>query len=85
MGCPECGSAFLCKVGDGTERVVESLREHFPEARVLRIDRDAVRGEAAWERVLARIAEGDADILVGTQMLQGPPLPPGHPGRDRGG
>ncbi|MCA1671275.1 MAG: primosomal protein N', partial [Actinobacteria bacterium] len=69
MGCPECGSAFLCKVGHGTERVVESLREHFPAARVLRLDRDAVRGQAAWERVLARIAEGDADILVGTQML----------------
>jgi len=69
MGCPECGSAFLCKVGHGTERVVESLREHFPAARVLRIDRDAVRGRAAWERVLARIAAGDADILVGTQML----------------
>ncbi|MGH8567569.1 MAG: primosomal protein N', partial [Gammaproteobacteria bacterium] len=69
MGCPECGSAFLCKVGHGTERVVESLGEHFPAARVLRIDRDAVRGQAAWERVLARIAEGDADILVGTQML----------------
>jgi primosomal protein N' (replication factor Y) (superfamily II helicase) len=69
MGCPECGSAFLCKVGHGTERVVESLREHFPAARILRLDRDAVRGQAAWERVLARIAEGDADILVGTQML----------------
>ncbi len=68
-GCPACRSADLRRIGHGTERVVEALREHFPEAGVLRIDRDAVRGQAAWEEVLARIAAGDADILVGTQML----------------
>ncbi|MGH8585496.1 MAG: hypothetical protein ACREWE_04710 [Gammaproteobacteria bacterium] len=39
------------------------------QGRMLHIDRDAARGQAAWERVLQRIADGDADILIGTQML----------------
>jgi primosomal protein N' (replication factor Y) len=45
------------------------LAERFPEARVLRVDRDAARSRKQWEALVARIYSGEADILVGTQML----------------
>ncbi|MCB1888582.1 MAG: primosomal protein N' [Rhodocyclaceae bacterium] len=67
--CPQCGNQDIHAFGRGTQRVEERLGELFPDARVLRLDRDAVRSRPQWEALLARIAAGDADILVGTQMM----------------
>jgi len=66
--CPQCG--FLVKpVGQGTERIEETLAEVFPGAPIARLDRDAVRRRGDMESVVARIASGEARILVGTQMV----------------
>ncbi|MDO9600146.1 MAG: primosomal protein N' [Azoarcus sp.] len=67
--CPSCGNQDIQPFGRGTQRVEARLVELFPEARVLRVDRDAARTRAQWERLLDTIAAGEADILVGTQMM----------------
>ena len=67
--CPDCGSAHLQQLGQGTERAEGTLRELFPQAPVLRIDRDSTRGRRSLETKLARINSGGPGILVGTQML----------------
>ncbi len=67
--CPECGSVDLRPLGQGTERIEQALREHFPERRVLRIDRDATRRKGSMEELLAEAVSGGAEILIGTQML----------------
>jgi len=65
--CPECGNLDLQAFGRGTQRVELSLREIFPQAQVLRLDSDAVRGRSRLEDLLERATR--ADILVGTQIL----------------
>ena len=67
--CPSCGNQDIQPFGRGTQRIEARLGELFPEARVLRIDRDSARTRAQWEALLATIAAGEADILVGTQMM----------------
>ncbi len=67
--CPSCGDQDIRPFGRGTQRVEQRLAELFPAARVLRVDRDAARTRPQWEALLARIAGGEADILVGTQMM----------------
>ena len=67
--CPECGNQDIQPFGRGTQRIEERLTELFPNARVLRVDRDSARSRKQWESLLARIASGEADILVGTQMM----------------
>lgn len=67
--CPECGEAELLEIGHGTERLAETLAEHFPAARILRIDRDSTRRRGAMSKMVESIQTGDADILIGTQML----------------
>jgi primosomal protein N' (replication factor Y) len=67
--CPDCGNQDIQPFGRGTQRVEARLAELFPAARVLRIDRDAARTPARRESLLASIAVGEADILVGTQMM----------------
>ena len=67
--CPACQSANLHPLGEGTERVEDALARLFPAARVIRIDRDSTRRKGALEDKLRRIHAGEADILVGTQML----------------
>ena len=67
--CPDCGDADLAPVGQGTQRVEEALIRHFPQARILRIDRDTTRPKDAWPAMRERIRERDVDILVGTQIL----------------
>lgn len=67
--CPSCGSQHLAAFGRGTQRLEERLGEHFPSARVLRVDRDVVKTPAQWEAVRDQIEAGEVDILVGTQML----------------
>jgi len=67
--CPVCSNQDIQPFGRGTQRVETRLAELFPAARVLRIDRDAARTPARRESLLASIAAGEADILVGTQMM----------------
>ena len=67
--CPECGAAKLRALGEGTERVEGALARLFPRARIVRVDRDSTRRKGALEETLRRINRGEADILVGTQML----------------
>ena len=67
--CPNCGNADLRPVGRGTQRVEALLAEHFPKARILRIDRDSTRRKGAVHEFLDRVSAQEVDILVGTQML----------------
>ncbi len=67
--CPTCGNQDIHPFGRGTQRLEAWLKEQFPEARILRVDRDSVKSRKQWEAVLERIHGGEADILVGTQML----------------
>jgi primosomal protein N' (replication factor Y) len=66
--CPQCGYAVKT-VGQGTERIEESLAETFHGVGIARLDRDVVRRQDELEAVVSRIASGDARILVGTQMI----------------
>jgi primosomal protein N' (replication factor Y) len=67
--CRECGGAFLEHSGFGTERIEADLRTRFPSARIARVDRDTIRRRGAIARVLVAMANGDIDVLVGTQMI----------------
>jgi len=67
--CPVCQSDNLHPLGEGTERIEASLMQLFPKARIVRIDRDSTRRKGALEAQIKRIEQGEADILVGTQML----------------
>ncbi|MBC7780891.1 MAG: primosomal protein N' [Proteobacteria bacterium] len=67
--CPGCGNPDLTPLGHGTQRLEESLVSLLPEARLLRIDRDSIRGAAAWARAREQIQRREVDLLVGTQML----------------
>ena len=69
QACPDCGNADLSPVGQGTQRVEAALAAHFPQARVLRIDRDSTRNKGAWSGMRTRIEAREVDILVGTQIL----------------
>jgi primosomal protein N' (replication factor Y) len=66
--CPQCGYAVK-PVGQGTERVEETLMEMFPQAPLVRLDRDAVRNQQDLTDAYARMNSGEARILVGTQMV----------------
>jgi primosomal protein N' (replication factor Y) (superfamily II helicase) len=67
--CPECGHADMKPLGQGTQRVEAALAKHLPGARVLRVDRDSMSRREAFEQAIERIRAGEADVLVGTQML----------------
>ena len=69
VACPDCGNQDIQPFGRGTQRLEETLGERFPDARVLRVDRDAARTRSQWDALLDQIGRGDADILVGTQMM----------------
>lgn len=67
--CPDCDSPYLKHFGSGTQRVVQDLNQQFPELRCLRFDSDTTRTKGAHRALLSRFAQGEADLLVGTQML----------------
>ncbi len=67
--CPHCGRDSLMHLGEGTQRVEQSLRAQFPQAKILRIDRDATRRKGRLEAALQQAKGGEAEILVGTQLL----------------
>jgi len=67
--CPQCDHGALRLVGFGSERIESALQAHFPTARIVRIDSDNTRRRHALETLLTQVHQGEADILVGTQML----------------
>ncbi len=67
--CPSCSGATLSKLGAGTEKLEHDLKELLPSARILRMDSDTTSGKGSHERLLSRMNDGSADILVGTQMI----------------
>lgn len=67
--CPDCGSKYILGFKAGTEQVEELVKKEFPNARVLRMDADTTRKKESYEQILSAFANGEADILVGTQMI----------------
>ena len=67
--CLRCGSVDLSYRGLGTEQVERVTVETFPSARIARMDVDTTSGKWAHQRILDRVAKGDVDILLGTQMI----------------
>jgi primosomal protein N' (replication factor Y) len=67
--CTGCGAPDTALLGIGTERLVEEVRRRFPDARIARLDRDTAARRGETERVLAALAAGTIDVLVGTQMI----------------
>ncbi len=67
--CPDCGGVDLRAAGHGTQRLEETLAEQFPEARILRIDRDSASRKGAFAEMRDRVAAREVDILVGTQIV----------------
>ena len=67
--CPECSSDFIALFGTGTQKIEEMVNNIFPTARVLRMDADTTSGKQGHENVLSKFAKGEADIMIGTQMI----------------
>lgn len=67
--CPRCHSTNLDYRGVGVEQIFEQAEAAFPNARVERMDVDSMRKKFAYEQLYDRIANGETDILVGTQMI----------------
>ena len=66
---PACGSTSLFTETPGKQKLEEELHERFPSARVLRMDADTMTAKGAHERLLNKFGKGEADILIGTQMV----------------
>ena len=67
--CPACGGTELVSRGFGTEKVEDSIKELFPEARIARMDLDTTRTRTAYGKIISDFEEGKTDILIGTQMV----------------
>lgn len=67
--CPGCKEEALQEMGAGTEKIEDELNTLIPEARLLRLDADSVRRHGGHAAILGRFAAGEADILIGTQMI----------------
>ena len=67
--CPSCGSPYLLGFKAGTQQIEQQLYKRFPGIRVLRMDGDTTRTKDSYEKILTAFAQGEADVLVGTQMI----------------
>ena len=67
--CPQCGKAAWRYLGVGTQRLEEHVLRKFPQAKLLRMDADTTAGKHAHEAILSKFRSGEADILLGTQMI----------------
>lgn len=67
--CEECGNQDLTAIGQGTQRIEETLRQAIPQAQISRVDRDSTNHKNDWADLYQRIENREIDILVGTQML----------------
>ena len=67
--CGACSSEKIIEIGHGTQRLSETLEKNFPDAKVIRIDRDSTRRKGSMQSMFDDIKKGKADIIIGTQML----------------
>lgn len=67
--CPNCHSKSLRFGGAGTQKAESDISVIFPDARILRMDTDAVSSKSSYEKMISAFANGEYDILVGTQMV----------------
>ncbi|MBR3975240.1 MAG: primosomal protein N' [Clostridia bacterium] len=67
--CPLCGQNNIRYAGFGTQRIEQELKIRFPEAKVLRMDADTTSAKNSYEKALSSFANGEYDILIGTQMV----------------
>ncbi|MEH7512456.1 primosomal protein N' [Gottfriedia acidiceleris] len=67
--CPSCQSKHIRFFGTGTQKVEEAITKTYPEARVIRMDNDTTSRKGAHEKMLKQFGNGEADILLGTQMI----------------
>ncbi|CAG7584946.1 primosomal protein N' [Peptoniphilus tyrrelliae] len=67
--CPSCGSKFIKQFGVGTQKVEEEVNKLFPEAKVLRMDRDTTTKKDSFEKFYEIVKNKEADIIIGTQMV----------------
>lgn len=67
--CPACGSPYIAPFGSGTQKLEELTARAFPGVRLLRMDADTTAKKGAHEEILQAFSEGEADILIGTQMI----------------
>ncbi|MCL2171152.1 MAG: primosomal protein N', partial [Defluviitaleaceae bacterium] len=67
--CPVCGSRHIKHFGIGTQRVMEDISQFFPSARAIRMDMDTTGRKDSHESIISAFSRGEADILVGTQMI----------------
>ena len=67
--CPNCQSQSIRYYGTGTQKAYDELAELFPEARILRMDVDTTRKKGSHQALLEQFGNGEADILLGTQMI----------------
>ncbi len=67
--CPSCGSEHLSRMGFGTQRAEEELKQILPQARVLRMDTDTTTTKFAYNEMLGSFRKHEADVLLGTQMV----------------
>lgn len=67
--CPKCQGSSIGFFGVGTQRIEQEVVEIFPEAKILRVDRDTVRKRGAHDIIFSTFKEGKANVLIGTQMV----------------
>ena len=67
--CPSCGSPYIAPFGTGTQKIEEMAAKMFPKARILRMDLDTTSKKGGHQQILSAFARGEADILIGTQMI----------------
>ncbi len=67
--CPSCSSPYIANFGVGTQKIEQMTKKMFPAARVLRMDLDTTSKKGGHEEILTAFSEGEADILIGTQMI----------------
>lgn len=67
--CPNCNSKYIMGFKAGTQQIEEQLWRQFPQAKTLRMDADTTKSKDSYEEILSQFASGEADILLGTQMI----------------
>ncbi|MBQ7356728.1 MAG: primosomal protein N' [Clostridia bacterium] len=67
--CPSCGEEKLAFLGYGTQKLEGEINKYLPDMRVMRMDADTTSGKMAYDKMLSDFREGEADILLGTQMV----------------
>jgi primosomal protein N' (replication factor Y) len=67
--CPSCSSPYIAPFGTGTQKIEEMAGKMFPQARILRMDFDTTSKKGGHQEILSAFGRGEADILIGTQMI----------------